>query len=69
MKAVIDRFEDNKAVLRVEGQELIISKTELPKEAKEGSTLFILISEHASEEAAREKMAKTLLNEILNPQK
>lgn len=66
MKAVLDRFEGGAAVLRIEGgQELTIPKEELPKGAKEGSALFLIISDSASEEEAREKLAKSILNEIL----
>ncbi|KKU11591.1 MAG: hypothetical protein UX17_C0074G0007 [Parcubacteria group bacterium GW2011_GWC2_45_7] len=47
-------------------QELVVPKEELPKDVKEGASLFLLISESKSEEEAREKLAKTILNEILN---
>lgn len=67
MKAIIDRFEGGSGVLRFEGgQELVIPKEELPKDVHEGSSLFVLISDSASEEEAREKLAKSILNEILN---
>lgn len=67
MRAVLDRFEGGSAILRLEGgPELVIPKEELPKEAKEGAALFLLISQSASEEEAREKLAKSILNEILN---
>lgn len=67
MRAVLDRWEDASAVLRLEnGQELVVSKDELPKDIKEGAILFLLISESKSEEEAREKLAKSILNEILN---
>ena len=70
MRAILDRFEENKAVLRTDdGQELTVSKTELPKGAKEGTAFFLLFSESASEEEAREKLAKSILNEILNTEK
>lgn len=67
MKATLDRLEENNAVLRLEGgQELVVPKEELPKNAHEGSALFLLISQSNSEEEAREKLAKSILNEILN---
>lgn len=67
MRAVLDRWEDASAVLRLEnGQELVVPKDELPKDVKEGAALFLLISESKSEEEAREKLAKSILNEILN---
>lgn len=67
MKATIDRLETTSAVLRTDdGQELIVPKKELPKNAHEGSALFLIFSENATEEAHREKLAKSILNEILN---
>ena len=69
MKAILDRFENGAGVLRLEnGQELVVPQAELPKEVKEGAALFILISESKTEEEAREKLAKSILNEILNAQ-
>lgn len=69
MKAIIDRFEGNSAVLIFEGkQKLIVPREELPKDIHEGSALFLLVSDSASEEEAREKLAKSILNEILNTQ-
>ncbi|GEM_PF-4348109 len=67
MKAIIDRIEESCAVLKTnDGQELVVSKEELPKNAREGSALFVLFSADASEEAHREKLAKSILNEILH---
>lgn len=67
MMAILDRFEGGTAVLRIAGgQELVVPKAELPTETKEGAALFLLISQSASEEEAREKLAKSILNEILN---
>ena len=69
MKAILDRFENGASVLRLEnGQELVVPQAELPKDVKEGAALFILISESKTEEEAREKLAKSILNEILNAQ-
>lgn len=67
MRAIIDRFETTFAVLRMEsGQELTVPKAELPKDVHEGTALFLLFSENATEEEHREKLAKSILNEILN---
>lgn len=67
MKATLDRFEGNSALLRIEGgQELVVSKQELPKNAHEGSAFFLIFSASPSEEAHREKLAKSILNEILH---
>ncbi len=66
MRAILDRLESSSAVLRTDdGQELIVPKKDLPKSAHEGSALFLLFSQDASEEAHREKLAKSILNEIL----
>lgn len=62
-------MEGASVVLRVDGQELLVPREELPKDAKEGSALFLIISPSASEEEAREKLAKSILNEILNNEK
>ena len=66
MKAILDRFAGQFAVLRVADQELTVAREELPKDIKEGAALFLIISQSASEEEAREKLAKSLLSEILN---
>ncbi len=66
MKAILDRWEGSRAVLVIDGQELTVSREELPKDAKEGAVLFLLVSQSASEEEGREKLAKSILNEILN---
>lgn len=66
MKAILDRFEESSAVLLIDGQELIVPRTELPKDIKEGAVVFLLVCENPSEEKAREKLAKSILNEILN---
>lgn len=67
MKAILDHFEGESAVLRIEGgQELVVAKEELPKDIAAGAALFLLISQSKSEEEAREKLAKSILNEILN---
>lgn len=66
MKAILDRFENSSAVLRTDdNQELIVPKKDLPKGVHEGSALSLLFSQDASEEAHREKLAKSILNEIL----
>ena len=66
MKVIIDRLEETSAVLRTDdGQELVVPKKDLPKGAHEGSALFVLFSSDATEEAHREKLAKSILNEIL----
>jgi len=70
LKAVIDRFEGESAVIKLEdGQEIIWPKNDLPEDAKEGSALRLSVSTSQSDEEERTKLAKTLLNEILQPKK
>jgi len=66
LKATVDRFEENLAVIRTEdGQEILWPKKDLPEDAKEGSAVRLNISTSKSDEEERAKLAKTLLNEIL----
>ena len=66
MQAILDRFEGSSAVLRADGQELTVPREDLPKDAKEGAAFFLIFSQSQSEEEHREKLAKSILNEILN---
>lgn len=66
IKAVIDRLEENFAVLKTEdGQEVLWPVKDLSKEAKEGAAVRLILSTDESDEEERKKIAKTLLNEIL----
>lgn len=66
IKAAIDRFEGDSAVIKTEdGQELLWPKNELPPDAKEGTAVRLNISTSQTDEEERTKLAKTLLNEIL----
>ncbi|MBI5071955.1 DUF3006 domain-containing protein [Candidatus Falkowbacteria bacterium] len=66
IKAAVDRFEGDSAVIKTEdGQEIIWPKKDLPDDAKEGSALRLSISTSQTDEEERAKLAKTLLNEIL----
>ena len=70
IKAVIDRFEGDSAVIKTEdGQELLWPKLNLPEDAKEGSALRLGLSTNQTDEEERAKLAKTLLNEILQNKK
>jgi hypothetical protein len=70
IKAAIDRIEGNFAVLKTEDrQEILWSKNNLPEGAKEGSSVRLTISTSQSDEEERTKLAKTLLNEILQGKK
>ena len=65
---IIDRFEEDKAVLKTDdNQSIIWPKNKLPADLKEGSALTFAISEDKLKEAGSAKLAKDILNEILNP--
>jgi hypothetical protein len=67
LKLTIDRFEDGQAVLKNEDNTSIIwPKEKLPADAKEGSMLLFNITNDAKNEADSKKLAKDILNEILN---
>ncbi|OGF21151.1 hypothetical protein A2257_01425 [Candidatus Falkowbacteria bacterium RIFOXYA2_FULL_38_12] len=66
IKATIDRIEECFAVLRTDDtQEILWPLKSLPKEAKEGMAVRLILSTDENEEEERKKIAKTLLNEIL----
>lgn len=67
LKAVIDRFENNQAVLQTDdGQTLLWPKKNLPDSLKEGSAVYLHLTHAATETKKREALAKEILNEIMN---
>lgn len=67
-KAKLERFEDHHAVITTDdGQKLLIAKERLPRGVKEGAELWLHIETSAMRDEERKKMAKALLDEILNP--
>ena len=67
IKVILDRIEDEKAVLITElGEEIIINKSLLPSNYKESKVYYISIKENPLEK--NNTQAKEILNEILNPQ-
>ncbi len=69
LKGVVDRFEENKAVVKLDnGQQILWPKENLSADIKEGSVVDLVIINEESEQKEREKTAKTLLNEILKKQ-
>jgi len=67
IKANIDRFEENKAILKTEdGITVIWPKNKLPLDSREGSSLTISIQNEQDEEKNRRQAAQDILNEILN---
>lgn len=70
LKAAIDRIEGESAVIKTEnGQELIWPKDNLPADAREGTAIRLNLSTSKTDEEERAKLAKTLLNEILQNRK
>ena len=62
----IDRFENEKAVLKTEkGETIIWLKSMLPAEAKEGETLVFCVRGDKEKEKEKKTMAKDILNELL----
>jgi hypothetical protein len=67
LKAVIDRIEDNKAVIRTDdGQNLLWPIENLPEDTSEGSVVYINLNKSELEEKERENLAKDILNEVMN---
>lgn len=67
-KAKLERFEDHHGVITTDdGQKLLVAKERLPQGTKEGDELWLHIETSAMREEGRKKMAKALLDEILNP--
>ena len=68
LKATIDRFEGDKAVLILENKEkLIIAKSDLGFNAQEGDVIYLGFFK-SEETADNENLAKNILQEILNKQ-
>lgn len=66
ISVVIDRFEGEKAVLKLEdGQTLIVPIEFLPEEASEGDVLRLSFGNDREEKEKKENLAKSLLNEML----
>jgi len=67
IKITLDRFEDNKAVLKTEANENIIwPKNKLPKDAKEGQIFNFAINDDKETSENKKELAKSILNEILD---
>ncbi|MEK7558033.1 MAG: DUF3006 family protein [Patescibacteria group bacterium] len=67
IKMTIDRFENDKAILKTTDNATVIwPKNKLPNQAHEGMTLAFEIEEEKTMEIENRKLAKDILNEILN---
>ncbi len=70
LRGAIDRFEGKIAVIKTDdGQELKWPIANLPEDIEEGAAIRLLLSTNKSDEEEREKVAKTVLNELLKPEK
>ena len=66
----IDRFEEDKAVLKTSDNNTIIwPKNKLPTGAREGSILYFKIMADEEAEKNKQEQAKDILNEILDVKK
>ncbi|PIR13987.1 hypothetical protein COV49_00335 [Candidatus Falkowbacteria bacterium CG11_big_fil_rev_8_21_14_0_20_39_10] len=66
-KITVDRFEENKAILKTDdGPEIIWPKDKLPPEIREGDVLDFSILKDEEAKTAKKKQAKDILNEILD---
>lgn len=64
---IIDRFENNQAVLKTEDNATIIwPKNKLPYNAKEGAVLIFDININTEIENNKKELAINILNEILH---
>ncbi len=66
IKAVIDRIEDNVAVLEIDHTELVLPLRILPKGSKEGNILNINISINSSDEKKQIEKIKKLQQKLKN---
>lgn len=63
---ILDRFEEDKAVLIADsGEKIIWPKNKLPEGVREGAVLNFDLKTDAEAEEEKRKTAKDLLNEIL----
>lgn len=64
IKGIIDRFEGNRAVIRVDGDDLVVPKR-LTHGFSEGDTVYISIADEKEDTENSREVAKNLLSEIL----
>lgn len=66
LEGLIDRFEDKMAVIIIkDGQRLLWPIKNLPEDCEKGTGVRIILSTSQTDQEEREKVAKTILNEIL----
>jgi len=68
LSGTIDRFEGKIAIIKTDdGQEIKWPINNLPDDAEEGASVRLNLCTSKSDEEEREKIAKSMLNEILKP--
>ncbi len=66
IKGVIDHFEKNQAVIKLENQqELLWPIDKLPDGCREGEAIRLIFSNFENDRQEKEVLAKTILNQIL----
>lgn len=65
LEAIVDRLEEDKAVLKIHGQTLVVPLESLPEETGEGSVLRLSFNADAAAADDKNNLAKAVLNEIL----
>lgn len=67
IKTIIDRIEGDKVILKTEdGLSVIWPKDKLPQKISEGMSFIFEITEAKEHEEKKRKLAKDILNEILD---
>lgn len=67
ISGVIDRFEENSAVIILKGHQIVHwPKQKLPEDVKEGDVVWLMLSHDEDLTKEREKLAHKILEEILN---
>lgn len=66
IKAVIDRIENDTAIILLEdGQKILISKEKLPPTSSKGDAIYFEVKASLDDKAVTEHLAKTILNQLL----
>lgn len=67
ISGVLDRFEENSAVVILKGHQVIHwPRQKLPEDIKEGDVVWLRISHDKDLTKERERLARKILEEILN---
>jgi len=66
MEMILDRLEEENAVLISDKEQFIVPVKFLPKNISEGEVVNVTFASNEAEKMERENKAKEILNEILN---